>query len=339
MQIGFFDEEKRLSKIDKLGDKLESINKAFHWEMFRPVIDEAFVDENKRHTGRPPYDRLMMFKIIVLQQLYNLSDDSMEYCLNDRLTFMRFVGLTTSSTIPDAKTIWLFKETLRKAGTDLKLFEMFNKYLEATGYITHKGTIVDATFVEAPRQHNNKAENDSIKKGEVPEDWQKPENAAKLAQKDTDARWAKKNEEVHYGYKDHVAVDEESKLIKDFEVTDAAVHDSNVCTQFIDSKDGSFYADGAYDSAEIASQIPSTMENKICKKGRRNHPLTEQEKEENRIKSKTRCRVEHVFGTMERQLGGIRRRTIGIARAKFNICMKNFVYNLTRYVLLCPKTF
>ena len=110
MQMGFFDEDKRYTNIDKIGDKLVKINESIYWEMFRPTIDKAFKSENKKAAGRPPYDRLMMFKIIILQQLYNLSDDQMEFCLNDRLTFMRFVGLSTSSKIPDAKTIWLFRE-------------------------------------------------------------------------------------------------------------------------------------------------------------------------------------------------------------------------------------
>ena len=334
MQMGFFDEDKRYTNIDKIGDKLVKINESIYWEMFRPTIDKAFKSENKKATGRPPYDRLMMFKIIILQQLYNLSDDQMEFCLNDRLTFMRFVGLSTSSKIPDAKTIWLFKEQLRKNNVHDELFSMFNNYLESTGYIAHEGTIVDATFVETPKQHNSKKENDAIKNGEIPEEWLKPENVNKLAQKDTDARWAKKNKETHYGYKDHVSVDSESKLIKDYDVTDASVHDSNRCVQFIDPRDRRFYADSAYYCEKIIVHIPETMENCILVKATRNHPLTDEQKKSNKEKSRIRCRIEHVFGTMERQLGGITIRCIGIARARFQICMKNFTYNLGRYVFL-----
>ena len=334
MQLGFFDEDKRYANIDKIGDKLGKINKSIYWEMFRPTIDKAFQDENKKATGRPPYDRLMMFKIIILQQLYNLSDDQMELCLNDRLTFMRFVGLSISSKIPDAKTIWLFKEQLRIHNVHEELFNMFYNYLEATGYIAHEGNIVDATFVEVPKQHNNKKENDAIKNGEIPEEWLEPENKNKLAQKDTDARWAKKNDELHYGYKDHVSVDSKSKLIKDYEVTDAAVHDSNKCVEFIDEKDKAFYADSAYYCEKISSQIPVSMDNCILEKATRNHPLTSEQKQSNKERSRIRCRIEHVFGTMERQLGGIVIRCIGIERAKFQICMKNFIYNIVRYTFL-----
>lgn len=120
--------------------------------------------------------------------------------------------------------------------------------LEAKGVITHKGTIVDATFVDAPRQRNSRKDNQTIKKGETPEEWlaDTPEAKHKLAQKDVDARWAVKNEEVHYGYKDHAKVDAESKIITDYEVTAASVHDSQVFLDFITDKDTDVYADSAY---------------------------------------------------------------------------------------------
>ena len=113
--------------------------------------------------------------------------------------------------MPDAKTIWLFRDTLTQSGMIRDIFAMFNNMLASKGIITHTGTIIDATFVDAPRQRNNRAENEQIKSGEIPEKWK--ENLHKLAQKDTDARWTKKNDETHYGYKDHVKVDADSKII------------------------------------------------------------------------------------------------------------------------------
>ena len=172
----------------------------------------------------------MLFKTIVLQRLYNLSDDQTEFQINDRMSFMRFLGLGLDDKVPDAKTIWLFKDTLTKAGIMDQLFSQFNRMLEERGIITHKGTIVDATFVDVPRQRNSREENRKIKNGETPEEWN--ENPHKKAQKDTDARWTKKGDETHYGYKDHVKVDADSKLILDYEVTPANVHDSNEFEEF-----------------------------------------------------------------------------------------------------------
>ena len=134
----------------------------------------------------------------------------------------------------DEKTIWLFKDTLTKAGIIDQLFSQFNRLLEERGIITHKGTIVDATFVDAPRQRNSREDNKKIKNGEIPEDWEK--NPHKMAQKDTDARWVKKGEEKHYGFKDHVKVDADSKMILDYAVTPANLHDSNEFEDFLTSK-------------------------------------------------------------------------------------------------------
>lgn len=134
---------------------------------------------------------------------------------------MRFLGIGLSSKVPDAKTIWLFRDTLTQSGVISRLFRLFESQLETRGLITHKGTIIDATFVDAPRQRNSRDKNKQIKNGEMPEEWRK--NPHKLAQKDTDARWTKKGDELHYGYKDHTKVDADSKLITEYSVTPANV--------------------------------------------------------------------------------------------------------------------
>ena len=216
MQLGLFDENERLERLSELGDPLTRLNQVMNWEMFRPVLQQAFQKERKGPGGRPPYDYVMMFKILVLQKLYKLSDDQAEYQINDRMSFMRFLGLGLESRIPDSKTIWLYRETWTKANVIKEVFRMFNAQLDDANLITHTGSIVDATFVDAPRQRNTREENAKIKAGEVPEDWQKPENIHKLRQKDTDARWTKKNNETHFGFKDHIKVDADSKLIVDY---------------------------------------------------------------------------------------------------------------------------
>ena len=161
-----------MQKLSKLGDCLERL-KIIDWESFRPIIASVLIRERKSNAGRPPYDCILLFKTIVLQRLYNLSDDQTEYQINDRMSFMRFLGLGLDDKVPDAKTIWLFKDSLTKVGIMEQLFSQFNQMLEDRGIITHKGTIVDATFVDAPRQRNSRDENKKIKNGEIPEEWEK----------------------------------------------------------------------------------------------------------------------------------------------------------------------
>ena len=189
MQIGIWDESLRLERLSQLGDSLERLDGAIDWELFRPRLTKVFKKEAKGAGGRPPYDYLMLFKILVLQRIYNLSDDQTEYQINDRISFMRFLGLHLGDRVPDAKTIWLFRDTLTKADVIRDLFDIFNKQLEEAHLITHTGTIVDATFVEAPRQRNSKDERKDIKEGKVPEAWEKEGNSHKLRQKDMDATW------------------------------------------------------------------------------------------------------------------------------------------------------
>lgn len=326
-QLSFFAEEKRLNKLSELGDCLERLS-VIDWEIFRPELKKALYKERKSNAGRPPYDCVLLFKILVLQRLYNLSDDQTEYQINDRISFMRFLGMGLNSKVPDAKTIWLFKDTLTQSGVITELFSKFEQQLEAKGLITHKGTIVDATFVDAPRQRNSRDENKQIKNGETPEEWSK--NPHKLAQKDTDARWTKKGDEVHYGYKDHAKVDAESKLITKYTVTAASVHDSNEFLGLLDEKDQMVYAHSAY----VGKELPAHIENKVCEKGYRGKPLTEEQKENNRVKSKTRCRIEHVFGFMTVSMHGLTVRSIGKKRAEFNIGLTTLIYNLFRYSFL-----
>ena len=164
-----FAEENRQNKLRALGDCLERL-KVIDWELFRPELKRALDKEHKSNAGRPPYDCVLLFKILVLQRLYNLSDDQTEYQINDRISFMRFLGIGLSSKVPDAKTIWLFRDTLTQSGVISRLFRLFESQLEARGLITHKGTIIDATFVDAPRQRNSRDENKQIKNGEMPEE-------------------------------------------------------------------------------------------------------------------------------------------------------------------------
>ena len=150
-QIGMFDGENRLEKLSKLGDTLEKLDRAIDWEMFRPLLNHAFKQVPKGAGDRPPYDYVMMFKILVLQRIYSLSDDQTEFMINDRISFMRFLGLWMSDSVPDAKTIWLFRDTLTRRNVIRELFTQFERKLEKADLIARTGKIIPATFVDAPQ--------------------------------------------------------------------------------------------------------------------------------------------------------------------------------------------
>ena len=177
-------------------------------------------------------DAVMMFKILVLQSLYNLGDDAAEYLIRDRLSFMRFLGLGLADKGPDAKTIWLYREHWTRAGVVEALFERFDQVLRDGGFLAIGGQLVDASIVRAPVQRNRRDENEAIKSGEVPGGWKARPH--KRAQKDVDARWTKKHGKSHFGYKNHVSADRRHKLVRRYEVTDAAVHDSQLFANLLD---------------------------------------------------------------------------------------------------------
>lgn len=158
MQINLFAEETQLQRLSELGDSLEKLN-VIDFESFRPLLEKVNCKERKSKAVRPSYDVVMMFKILVLQRLFNLSDDQTEYQITDRMSFQRFIGLSLGERVPDAKTIWLFKDTITQKEIIEPLFNQFTAQLESQGIITHTGTIVDATFVDAPRQRNTREEN------------------------------------------------------------------------------------------------------------------------------------------------------------------------------------
>jgi IS5 family transposase len=299
--------------------------------MFRPILNRVFHKEDATRGGRPAYDYLMMFKILLIQQFYGIADDKTEYQINDRLSFQRFLGLSLSDRVPDAKTIWLFREKLTKQGAYKELFDLFSRHLEEQGMIKREGSIVDASFVQAPKQRNTREENSRIKEDGGKDLWQDRPN--KLRQKDKDGRWVKRNGVSDFGYKNNIKADRNSKLIVDFTVTDASVHDSRELDKLVDTKDKELYADSAYVGKDLHDGLlekNKELKIHIHEKASRNNPLTEEQKENNREKSKIRARVEHVFGTIYNSFGPVIVRSIGKARANCQIALKNLVYNMCR---------
>src|SRR5215207_6212708 len=156
------------------------------FEQFRPDLERAVPRSDGSKGGRPAFDHVLMFKELLLQAMHALSDERAEYLVKDRLSFMRFLGLGLADPVPDANTIWAFREALKRAGAVEALFARFDTTLREAGYLAMGGQIVDATIVTAPKQRNTEDEKAAIKAGRIPEGW--AERPAKLAQKDRDAR-------------------------------------------------------------------------------------------------------------------------------------------------------
>lgn len=337
-QMGFFDLSDRYASLDAKRDPLVEIDAIVPWEEFRPALEAVWRKpdaERKSRAGRKPMDAVLMFKTLVLGALYNLSDDQIEYQVRDRLSFMRFLGLGLEDRVPDAKTVWLYREGLVEAGAVAALFKQFDGYLARQGYIARGGQILDASIVAVPKNRNTREENNTIKSGEVPEDW--ADKPAKRSQKDTDARWTRKHGKSHYGYKNHVNVDRKHKLVRRYHVSNAAMHDSRAVDHLLTrgNTGSGVWADAAYRSEETEAKLRARgLRSHIHRKGKRGKPLTAQAKGSNRTKSRERVRVEHVFGAQANDMGGTLVRTIGLSRAKTKIGLKNLAYNMRRLTQL-----
>lgn len=322
----------RDARINRLGDPLQLLSDEIDWESFRPLLMKVHEQrQRKSNAGRKPRDVVVLFKGLVLKQLYDLSDDQLEYQLEDRRSFQRFVGLKASERAPDAKTFWDFQNQLSELKLTGQLFTRFSQQLQSAGYLARGGQMIDASIVKAPVQHNRREENDQIKQGEVPEDW----SEEKQRQKDTDARWTKKNNRSFFGYKNHINADRKHKLIRKYVVTPANTGDSLVFDELLDegntSKD--CWADAAYYKEEREADLKRRgYRSHINRKGQRNKPLCQRQQKANRTRSKVRSRVEHVFGGQS-QMGKCVR-GIGQVRAAARIGMMNLVYNMRRFVYL-----
>lgn len=342
-QPGFFDLSRRYDSLDAKSDPLAALNRLVPWEDFRPRLRAALEAAGQRakaatrksQAGRKPTDEIVMFKVLVLQALYHLSDDAVEYMIRDRLSFMRFLGLGLEDSVPDAKTIWLYREALNQDETAKALFEAFDAYLKSQGYLAMSGQIVDATIVPVPKNRNTREENEAIKAGQTPESW--VEKPAMLRQKDLDARWTKKNGQSHYGYKNHINIDRRHKLVRRYALTDAARHDSREMEALLDPGNtaSDVWADSAYRSAEIEQKLTDKgLRSRIHRKAVRGRALTKRDRQANKTRSQVRARVEHVFGCFVNDMAGKLVRTIGVVRARTKIGLQNLTYNMKRFVWL-----
>lgn len=358
VQPGFFDTEERLRELSEAGDPLERLLAVVDFEVFRGDLDGALQRSDRRKGGRPPLDAVLMFKILVLQALYGLSDEAAEYQVRDRLSFMRFLGLGLGDRVPDRTTIWLFREALVAAGAIEALFARFDAELKRQGYLALGGQIIDATIVEAPKQRRTTAEKATIKGGGTPV-WPQ----AKARQKDTDARWTIKRGRVKrkpgpaltnpgrtppettertaeallipaFGYKNHINIDRRFGFIRRFLVTDAAAHDGHRLPALLnaDAFDSRVWADTAYRSAANERAIEAAGRvSMVHFRKPRGQTMPAAHRSANRARSVVRARVEHPFAEQKSRMG-LFVRTIGRARAAIKIGMANLAYNLRRLV-------
>jgi IS5 family transposase len=330
-QGGLFDYQARCRELAERGTGLDRLNAAVDWASFRPALEARLAYGAGAAGGRPAWDPVLMFKVLVLQKYHGLSDAQAEFQILDRFSFQRFLGLGVGDQVPDEKTIWVFKERLGAAGVRA-LFERFLDQLAAQQLIGQQGQIVDASFVDAPRQRNTPKDNETIKQDERPAHFDQNPHCGR--QKDTDARWAQKGEETHFGYKNHTKADVLTKLIAGYTVTPASAHDSQALPELVDRRDRVLYADSAYAGEPIAKILSRHgITNYIHAKATRGHPLRPAVRQLNRLKSKLRCRVEHVFARLAHwRADRFRRRNL--ERARFEIGLGNLVYNLDRYAYL-----
>jgi transposase, IS5 family len=350
-QPGFFDVDERYRALTAAGDPLERLAAAVDFELFRAELEAALPRSDRSKGGRPPYDAVLMFKVLVLQTLYTLSDEQTEYQLKDRLSFMRFVGLALHEPVPDATTVWLFREQLVQAGAIERLFARFDAALRERGWLAMGGQIIDATVVQARPARLTAEEKAAVRRGEEPAGW----SPARKAQIDRDARWTLKRGRKRppaedskskrravaiavpvFGYKSHLGIDRVHGLIRTWTVTHAAAHEGGQLGCLLDSANtaSGVWADTAYRSAANLELLARRGRiGHLQRKKPRGRPMPRHVARGNARRGRVRAAVEHVFAAQKRRLGLIIR-TVGIARAKAKIGLANLTYNLTRFAWL-----
>lgn len=331
-RTSLFAEQERETKLDKIGDACAKLSAHVDFAALAAQIDEAAPRPGRERGGRPPFPTELMVRVLVIQQLYNLSDEQMEFQLLDRLSFQRFVGLRQSSHAPDRTTLWAFKERLIKAGATEKIFEAVNRQLDRQGYIARGGQMIDASIVVAPKQKLTRDEKEIVQHDAMPAEW----SPSKRRQKDVQARWTKKHGKSDFGYKLSTSVDKRHKLIRRVQVSTASEHDTLHFEGVLDAGNTSrdVYADKGYVDGEREQRLTAQgWRLHIQRKGQAGKPLSDCQERRNRRIAKTRARVEHIYASLE-QMGGKALRSIGLDRATLHLHWKAATYNLRRLCTL-----
>ena len=351
-QPGFFDVDERLKRLSDIGDQLEAYSRVVDFEIFRAGVVRALNYSDGSKGGRPRFDPVLMFKILVIQAENNLSDDRTEFLINDRLSLMRFPGLGLSARVPDAKTIRAFRERLTKAGAIDGLFARFDGALREAGCLAMGGQLVDATPVAAPKQRNSDSEKRAIKSGKsVRRIW--PDKPNRARQKDVNARWTVQFGKAKpdgakpldiaiptFGYKAHATICKTLRFIRRRDVSDASRHDGRFLRRGLLDRTNTgsgVWADSAYRSKQNEAFMEAQGFVSHVHRGKpAGKPMPDHIRRGNATRSKHRAPIEHVFA-YRKSVMGMTIRTIGFARAKTKIGMANIVYNIRRLAQISQR--
>ena len=288
---------------------LEIIKTTINWDKLIKPLEKIIAKEKKNNSpaGRSTFDLRVIVKCFILQRIYSLSDPRLEEEIADRRSFQIFLDLNSNDSIPDETTICRYREIFSRLALDRRLFNEFNKQLKKLNLIVGKGTIVDATIKQA--------------------------QATSKSNRDNDADFTKKRGKTYYGYKGHIAIDEESEVIKSVEFTKASIHDSSMFDKLVDYTEESVFADKGYTNKTRSRKLDSKgIFDGILSKGYRNKPLTEADKKINKLLSQIRNRVERPFAYMKRVLLYDRCSYYDLKRNKFEFIMNAFVYNIRKLI-------
>jgi IS5 family transposase len=333
-----FSRSRREEKLTQFTGVLDRLDELVDWHGLAQAVNAATGREAARpQGGRPPYPTAVLLKIVVLQQLYgNLSDEQMEYALLDRLSWQHFIGMADARDLPDARTIWTFKNQIASGGGAEALFHEVSDQLAQAGLSAKGGQLIDATIVEVPKTRISQESREQVNNGETPAHW----HAKRIAHTDTDARWTTKHKEWFYGYKGHVNVDQKHKLIRTIEVTPANVDDRVPLERLIETDPArlasgkTVHADKGYDAKATRDLLKAQgLRDGVSRKDDAQRYDNTDNQARNKRLSHTRARVEHVFGAWEKTMGK-RLRCIGKLRAASMMTLQAVVYNLRRWVTL-----
>ena len=279
--------------------RLSQISDLIDWMPIRQKLDEMYHNKGEK-GGRPNCDVILMFKILILQQWFGLNDLEVERQMADRISFMSFLGFPNPS--PDSRTIWLFKERMAETGMDKVVWAELQRQLDAMGLRVKRGTMQDATFIEADHGSSNKPRGDEAK-----------------TRRSKDGTWAKKGDETHFGYKFHQKTDIDYCLIREFATTTASLHDSQIDL----SVEGEpVFRDRGYFGAK-AKGIDFTMKRRTTEK-----PLEELDKERNRLISKVRSPGERPHAVIKRIFNSGRVLVTTVRRVSVKMMVTAFAFNL-----------
>jgi IS5 family transposase len=280
--------------------------------------------------GAPGYPALAMFKALLLQQMYGLSDPQLEELLADRLSFRRFLGLSLSDPVPDHTTIWRFREELGQHGLAERAFALITAQIERAGLLLKQGTLIDASLVPA-----------AVNPPPVPNHPRSPDADGRPASKlvdsplDPDAAWTKKDGEHAFGYQAHLAMDQGSRIIRNAILTPANINESVVADDLICGDEGTVYADKAYSNKARRQRLKSRgIRDGIMRKDNRWHKLGRWAVRRNRIISHRRAPIEPLMALFKNVHRFARARYRGLVRNATALHLVAATMNLKRWVTL-----